>query len=191
MPPKVANGLPAKDPGPPNQTLYVKNLNDKINKGELKRALYMVFSTYGPVLDIITTRVGSKTQSMRGQAHVVYRDIQTSTQAMRALQSFDLFGKEMVIVYGKGQSNIIPKLRGTFEPAPAQNVSEATDLQKSIFSAPPSGIPAKPVENGVKPLDADGPHGVKRPREEADEDEQSDAPMEEDEDDTPMQEDSD
>jgi hypothetical protein len=34
--------------------------------------------------------------NMRGQAHVVFRDIQTSTQAMRALQGFDFFGKEMV-----------------------------------------------------------------------------------------------
>lgn len=33
---------------------------------------------------------------MRGQAHVVFRDIQTSTQAMRALQGFELFDKEMV-----------------------------------------------------------------------------------------------
>lgn len=74
----------------------MKNLNDKVNKDELKRALYMLFSTYGPVLDIVTARVGAKKQSMRGQAHVVYRDIQTSTQAMRALQGFDLFGKEMV-----------------------------------------------------------------------------------------------
>ena len=33
---------------------------------------------------------------MRGQAHIVFRDVQASTQAMRALQGFDLFGKEMV-----------------------------------------------------------------------------------------------
>lgn len=33
---------------------------------------------------------------MSGQAHVVFRDIQTATQAMRALQSFEFFGKEMV-----------------------------------------------------------------------------------------------
>jgi len=72
--------------------LYVTNLPEKkINKTELKRALYMLFSTYGPVLDIVTRRM-----NMRGQAHVVYRDIQTSTQAMRALQGFDFFGKEMV-----------------------------------------------------------------------------------------------
>lgn len=56
----------------------------------------MLCTTHGPVLDVVTSRVGSKAQNMRGQAHVVFRDIQTSTQAMRALQGFELFGKEMV-----------------------------------------------------------------------------------------------
>jgi RNA recognition motif-containing protein len=37
-----------------------------------------------------------KTNKMRGQAHIVFKDIQASTQAMRALQGFDFFGKEMV-----------------------------------------------------------------------------------------------
>lgn len=94
-------------------------------------------------------------------------------------------------MYGKGQSNIIPKLRGTFEPQQVTTTSEATDLQKSIFNAPPSGIPSKPIENGVKPSEAGVPQGVKRPRDEEEESEQSDAPMEEDDDDAPMQEDSD
>lgn len=40
--------------------------------------------------------VAMKTKKMRGQAHVVFKDIQASTQAMRALQGFDFFGKEMV-----------------------------------------------------------------------------------------------
>ena len=38
---------------------------------------------------------------MRGQAHVVFRDTQTSTQAMRALQGFDFFEKDMVRDTGK------------------------------------------------------------------------------------------
>ena len=42
--------------------------------------------------------VAMKTKKMRGQAHIVFRDIATSTQAMRALQGFDFFGKEMVSV---------------------------------------------------------------------------------------------
>jgi RNA recognition motif-containing protein len=78
---------------PPNQTLYITNLpSSKIQKSDLRISLYTLFSTYGPVLDVVALR----TMKMRGQAHVVFRDIQTATQAMRALQGFEFFGKEMV-----------------------------------------------------------------------------------------------
>jgi U2 small nuclear ribonucleoprotein B'' len=107
------------------------------------------------------------------------------------------------IVYAKGQSQIIPKLRGTFEPpTAATGTVETTDLQKSIFNAPPSSVPSKPTEaNGLKPGEGslpEPPHGVKRPRDEeeeeekeekqAEDDDAEDAPMEEDEEsDAPME----
>jgi U2 small nuclear ribonucleoprotein B'' len=72
--------------------LYCTNLPDKLQKSDLRLSLYTLFSTYGPVLDVIAL----KTAKTRGQAHIVYRDIQASTQAIRALQGFDFFGKEMV-----------------------------------------------------------------------------------------------
>lgn len=181
----------AQNLGTPNQTLYIKNLNEKINRDELKRALYMLFSTYGTVLDVVTTRVGTKGQSMRGQAHVVFRDIQTSTQAMRTLQGFEMFDKKMKIAYAKGTSNIIPKLRGTFEPPAAQaSAMEGTEAPKSIFNAPPSSIPAKPIQNRPAATQDNGPHGTKRPREEVEGEEDDDVEMEED-DDAPMDEDDD
>ncbi len=74
--------------------LYCTNLPEKLQKPDLKISLYTLFSTYGPVLDVVAV----KTPKMRGQAHVVFRDIQASTQAMRALQDFDFFGKEMVSI---------------------------------------------------------------------------------------------
>lgn len=40
--------------------------------------------------------VAMKTNKMRGQAHIVFKDVQASTQALRALQGFDFFGKQMV-----------------------------------------------------------------------------------------------
>jgi RNA recognition motif-containing protein len=52
----------------------------------------MLFSTYGPVLDVVAL----KTMKMRGQAHIVYRDIQTATQAMRSLDGFEFFGMPLV-----------------------------------------------------------------------------------------------
>jgi len=52
----------------------------------------MLFATYGVILDIIAL----KTMKMRGQAHIVFRDIDSATQAMRALENFTFFGKEVV-----------------------------------------------------------------------------------------------
>jgi len=76
---------------------------------------------------------------MRGQAHVVFRDIQTATQAMRALQGFEFFGFEMQIQYAKSKSDTIAKLDGTFhKPAAAAGEVTVTELQQSIFNAPPS-----------------------------------------------------
>lgn len=72
--------------------LYVRNLPDKLQKEDLKRNLYMLFATYGVILDVVAL----KTMKMRGQAHVVFRDVDSSTQAMRALQGFTFFGKDMV-----------------------------------------------------------------------------------------------
>jgi RNA recognition motif-containing protein len=52
----------------------------------------MLFSTYGPVLDV----VAMKTQKMRGQAHIAFRDTQAATQAMRSLEGFSFLGQELV-----------------------------------------------------------------------------------------------
>ncbi|KAF3481702.1 U1 small nuclear ribonucleoprotein A [Arthroderma uncinatum] len=176
----MASKTAATGAGAPNQTLYCTNLPDKLKKPDLRTALYTLFSTYGPVLDVVAMR----SKNMRGQAHVVFRDVQTSTQAMRALQGFDFFGKEMKIVYAKGNSDIIGKLRGTYNP-PGANADQgiSTDLQKSIFHGPPSAATAatttqpKPVNGQTAP--AQVPQGVKRTR---DEESEGEAPMDEESD---------
>ncbi|KAG5517871.1 hypothetical protein PMAC_000325 [Pneumocystis sp. 'macacae'] len=95
----------------PNVSLYCRNLNDKIKKEDLRLSLYCLFSFYGPVLDIVAL----KTMKMRGQAHIVFRDVASATAAMRALQGFIFFGKEMKIEYARRKSNAIAKLDGTFK----------------------------------------------------------------------------
>lgn len=177
--------------------LYCTNLPDKLRKDDLRLSLYTLFSTYGTVLDI----VAMKNKKMRGQAHVVFKDVQASTQALRALQGFDFFGKEMVclfwwsclpsiwrshwnlqkIVYAKGASNVIARLRGTYN-APAVGsgpTGVSSDLQKSIFSGPPGALPPRAPE-----VNGEQRHGLKRPREE--ESDEEEAPMEEDSD-VPME----
>lgn len=70
----------------------MRNLNEKLPKEDLKRNLYMLFATYGVILDVVAL----KTTRMRGQAHIVFRDQDAATQALRALQSFAFFGRDMV-----------------------------------------------------------------------------------------------
>ncbi|KAL7273578.1 hypothetical protein RUND412_003544 [Rhizina undulata] len=119
---------------PPNQTLYITNLNDKIRKPDLRLALYTLFSTYGVVLDVNAL----KTMKGRGQAHIAFRDIASATQALRALQGFNIFGKDMIISYAKGKSHAIAKLDGTFKiPHPAFD-GGAPGAAATPFAALPS-----------------------------------------------------
>ena len=180
--------------------LYLTNLPDKINKNDLRLSLYTLFSTYGPVLDVNALRGNAK---MRNQAHVAFRDVQTATQAMRSLQGFEFFGKELKVQYAKGKSDTVAKLDGTYKmggAAAATAASGQTELQQQIFGAPPSSLPQKLVapaaaaDSGA--MDVDGkegpPKGVKRGREDDEDESESggEAPMEEDSD-ASMEEESD
>ena len=72
-------------------------------------------------------------------------------------------------------------------PTAAAGVGASTELQKSIFNAPPSAVPAGTTANTAAPA-VNGyngvPQGVKRPRDE--ESDEGEAPMEEDDSDAPM-----
>ncbi|KAG0324712.1 hypothetical protein BG004_003377 [Podila humilis] len=102
----------------PNQTIYIRNLNEKIKKEELKRSLYCLFSAYGKIISIIAT----KTQGGRGQAFIAFSDIVASTTALRGLQGFNFYGKSLEIQYAKTKSDAIAKLDGTYKPAPLKKL---------------------------------------------------------------------
>ena len=88
----MAVAAPPSQSIPPNPSLYIQNLPEKLPKDDLRRELYMLFSTYGPVIDVTAL----KTKKMRGQAHVLFRDVHGATQAMRSCRGFEFFGRSMV-----------------------------------------------------------------------------------------------
>ena len=57
-----------------------------------------------------------KAYKMKGQAFIVFKDVQQAGEAMRSLQKFTFFGKELNIQYAKSQSEIIAKKEGRFDP---------------------------------------------------------------------------
>jgi U2 small nuclear ribonucleoprotein B'' len=76
----------------PSVTLYVQNLDQKIKKPDLRRSLYLLFSTYGKVLDVVATRA----PKMRGQAFIVFKDLNGSTAALRALNGEKFYARDLV-----------------------------------------------------------------------------------------------
>ncbi|KAF8487569.1 RNA-binding domain-containing protein [Gautieria morchelliformis] len=84
----------------PNATLYLKNLNDQVQKDELRAQLHALFTTYGKIIDV----VASKSAKMRGQAFLVFADLAGATTAMRACEGMMFYDKPMHIEYAKTKS---------------------------------------------------------------------------------------
>lgn len=77
---------------------------------ELKKALYAIFSQFGPILEILTF----KTIRMRGQAHVVFKEINSSATALRSMQGFPFYDKPMRIQFARADSDVIAKAKGIY-----------------------------------------------------------------------------
>ena len=59
---------------------------------DMKYALFFLFQQFGEVLDVVL----KKSNPLRGQAWIVYKDITAATNAKKMLHGFLLFNKEMV-----------------------------------------------------------------------------------------------
>lgn len=97
---------------PPNMTIYINNLNEKIKLDELKKSLHAVFSQFGKILEVLAF----KTLKHKGQAWVVFEDVSSATEALKRMQGFPFYDKPMRIQYAKTKSDIITKADGTFTP---------------------------------------------------------------------------
>lgn len=91
------------DDGVPKETLYAKNLNDKINPDTMKHNLYLLFSTYGDVIDIVFK---PKNKRLRGQAHIIFSSTSHATRALDELQNMMFFEKELQMLYAKKRSKV-------------------------------------------------------------------------------------
>ena len=83
-----------------NNTIYLRNIPDSISKAQLKQSLYELSSEYGIVLDIVAL----KTERMRGQAFIVYRDEIVASRALQGLDGFNFYGNKLVAQYARKPS---------------------------------------------------------------------------------------
>lgn len=129
---------------PPNQTIYVKNLNEKVKKEELKRSLYALFSQYGRILDVVAL----KTPKLRGQAWVVFTEITAASNAVRQMQNFPFYDKPMRIQYAKTKSDCIAKEDGSYDKK--KKLEEKAERKRRAEEAHQSSMPnGGTTENGA------------------------------------------
>ena len=98
----------------PKHALYINNLNDKIKIPTIKRTLHAAFSQFGQITDIVMRN----SYRLRGQAFVIYKDIESAAKALRTMQGFIFYDKPLRIQYAKTESDLITKQRGTFVQRP-------------------------------------------------------------------------
>ncbi|XP_070016284.1 U2 small nuclear ribonucleoprotein B''-like [Nicotiana sylvestris] len=123
---------------PPNQTIYIKNLNEKVKKEELKRSLYCLFSQYGRIADIVAL----KTPKLRGQAWVVFSEVTAASNAVRQMQNFPFYDKPMRLQYAKTKSDCIAKAEGTYDKKKKQE--EKVEKRKRTEETPQTGAANDP-----------------------------------------------
>ncbi|GLJ38478.1 hypothetical protein SUGI_0784010 [Cryptomeria japonica] len=135
---------------PPNQTIYVNNLNEKVKKEELKKSLYAAFSQFGRIVDIVAL----KTMKLRGQAFIVFDEVTAASNALRQMQGFPFYDKPMRIQYGKSKSDTIAKAEGTFVPREKRKKQEEKAERKRkdhesqhTGNGPASGYGATPASH--------------------------------------------
>lgn len=152
---------------PPNQTLYINNLNEKIKVPELKCCLLELFSTHGEVIDV----VAAGSVARKGQAFVCFRDISCATNALRTLQNFNFLDKPMRIAYCRTKSDVVALEDGTFKPRGKEGDKKEEAKPKAQAPKPKKpavdkdkdakmpGVVAKSAPAGAPPAAADAGEG--------------------------------
>jgi U1 small nuclear ribonucleoprotein A len=151
----------AKSGVPPNMTLYVNNLNDKINCETMKKSLREVFAAFGGIIDIIAM----KSLKRRGQAWIIFKEMSSATNALKSLQGFPFYNKPMRIAYAKTKSDVVAKADGTYVERPKKIVKRedlrkgktaaAPTVSQTVAAPAPAPVASKPVEQ--KPTPAPSP----------------------------------
>lgn len=87
---------------------------------------------------------------MRGQAFVIFSDINGASNALRSMQGFPFYDKPMRIQYAKAQSDVIAKKLGTFVERAKRDPKEAAAAKKAAKKAGEVPIPGVPADSSAQ-----------------------------------------
>eukprot|EP00730_Choanoeca_flexa_P009240 TRINITY_DN12615_c3_g1_i4.p1 TRINITY_DN12615_c3_g1~~TRINITY_DN12615_c3_g1_i4.p1 ORF type:complete len:308 (+),score=59.36 TRINITY_DN12615_c3_g1_i4:38-961(+) len=134
---------------PPNNTIYINNLNEKVKEKELKKSLQAIFEQFGKILQI----VAMSSVKRRGQAWVVFDNVDSAKKALAAMQSFPFCGKPMRINYSRNTSDVIAKANGTYQPRAKKPLGPKPTPPgtRPRVALPPAPLPPAPLPGAPAP----------------------------------------
>src|SRR5436190_221162 len=77
----------------------------------MKESLMEIFSEYGNVIDLVAKR----NLKAKGQAFVVFDNVESAEKAIKEIQGFELYDKPMVLDFARSRSDATVKLAGNDE----------------------------------------------------------------------------
>lgn len=89
-------------PDEPNETIYIRNLNEDVPLSNLKATLTNLFGLFGKVVAV----QAQKSVRMRGQAFVTMATPQAAATALQELQGFMLYGRTLQPYFAQHRSSI-------------------------------------------------------------------------------------
>lgn len=86
-------------------------MEESIKVDQLKEALIEIFSEYGNIIDLIA----KSNLRAKGQAFIVFDDVEAAERAIKEVQGFELFEKPMVLDFAKTKSDATISREGSVE----------------------------------------------------------------------------
>ncbi|CAI4039765.1 hypothetical protein SMKI_09G1750 [Saccharomyces mikatae IFO 1815] len=83
-------------------TLYISQLNEKINMQRLRVNLFLLFATFGEVL-----KISMNFKKQRGQAFITMRTIDQASLAQISLNGELFFGKPLKVEFSKSETKTL------------------------------------------------------------------------------------
>ncbi|KAF2148917.1 RNA-binding domain-containing protein [Myriangium duriaei CBS 260.36] len=123
-------------------SVYVKNLEEKIKIPDLIESLRGIFSEYGTIIDIIA----KKSIKRRGQAFVVFDNVDSAQNAIDELSGFEFAGKQMNCEFAKTKSDATVKREGTEE-----DLDEHVRIRKEVKERKQAAEKAEQEKNKKRP----------------------------------------
>eukprot|EP01062_Namystynia_karyoxenos_P020579 TRINITY_DN17793_c0_g2_i1.p2 TRINITY_DN17793_c0_g2~~TRINITY_DN17793_c0_g2_i1.p2 ORF type:complete len:234 (+),score=76.27 TRINITY_DN17793_c0_g2_i1:121-822(+) len=108
---QAARPPPVPEDNPPQPTLYIRNISERVGKEELTKSLWQAFHQFGEIVDIYSR---PRVLRCKGQAWVCFKDAASAANALRERQNFSFYDKPLCISFARVKSDVIAKADGTF-----------------------------------------------------------------------------